>query len=89
MPTIYQLTIEGQPEFVPPKYNLWSFLDHIASTRPKLLDPKSHGDLILAFAHWVGLEPDRWSKNMAPILWLLKVSPDIERSCRKFRADAF
>lgn len=89
MSTSYQMTINGRAEFQPPKFNLWRFLDHITAKRPKLLDPRRHGDLIIEFAHYVGLRPDEWSKDLSPIAWLLKISPDIERACRKYRADAF
>jgi hypothetical protein len=84
----YQKNIFGNDDFQPPKYNIWSFLDHISIRRPKLLDPRRHGDLIIEFAHFVGLQPDKWNKHLGPISWLLKVSPDIERACRQYRADA-
>ncbi|MDO8649517.1 MAG: hypothetical protein Q7R81_07095 [Candidatus Peregrinibacteria bacterium] len=88
MTTFYQLTIGGRQEFIPPKHNIWSFLDHISQRRPKLLDPHRHGDLVIEFAHYLGLNPERWGKNIGPIMWLLKISPDLERACRKYRSDA-
>lgn len=84
----FQCNLFGQEEFSPPRYNLCTFLDHIADRRPNLLNPSRHGDLIIAFAHYVGLEPDRWSKNISSIAWLMKVSPDIQRACRQYRANA-
>ena len=88
MTTFYQMTLDGKAEFQPPKFNLWVFLDHVTAKRPKLLDPRHHGDLIIEFAHFIGLQPDRWSKDLGPIAWLLKISPDIERGCRQYRSDA-
>lgn len=87
--SVYQTTIGSAEEFQPPKFNLGVFLDHITAKKPKLLDPRRHGDLIIEFAHFIGLQPDRWSKDLGPIAWLLKISPDIERACRKYRADAY
>jgi hypothetical protein len=88
MSTAYQKNIFGQEDFRPPKYNVWAFLDFVSTRRPKLLDPRMHGDLIIEFAHYVGFHPESWSQNLMPIAWLLKVSPDIERACRQYRADA-
>lgn len=89
MSSSYQKNIFGNDDFQPPRYNVRAFLDLISIRRPKLLDPHRHGELLIAFAHYVGLEPDKWSRHIGPIAWLLKISPDIERACRKYRADAF
>ena len=88
MPTFLQLTIEGKPEFVPPRVNLHVFLDSIQRTRPVLLNPHCHHDLMVEFARFAGLTPDEWGMRLPEIKWLLERSPDIERACRQFRSDA-
>ena len=89
MTTLYQLTITGQEDFRPPKVNIRVFLDHVQLKNPKLLHPAHHRDLMLEFARFAGLKPDRWGMNLSAIQWLLERSPDIERACRSYRSDAF
>jgi hypothetical protein len=89
MPSLYQLTIGGHHEFIPPKFKLRHFLDRVAQKKPHLLDPRRHCDLMMELARFVGLKPDQWGVHLSSIKWLMEISPDVERACRNFRADAF
>jgi hypothetical protein len=89
MNSIYQLTLGGQNEFLPPKFKLRAFLDKIFQVKPKLLDPRFHKDLMIELAEYVGLHPNEWGISLSAIKWLMEISPDIERACRNYRADAF
>ena len=88
MPTFYQLTISDQADFIPPRVSVRDFLDYILASRPTLLSPKRHKELMLEFARYAGLDPDNWGICLEAIKWLLERSPDVERACRAFRADA-
>lgn len=89
MPTVLQLTIEGKTEFIPPRINLHTFLDTVLRTKPDLLDPRVHSSLMMEFARFAGLKPDEWGISLTAIRWLLERSPDVERACRKYRANAY
>lgn len=89
MQTFYQSTITGKSEFVPPRLNYRRFLDHVFLRSPELLEPSEHGSLLVELARFAGLKPDEWGMNLDMLAWLFKCSPDLERACRQFRADAF
>lgn len=89
MSASYQGSIWGQSEFLPPKFKLRNFLDRVAEDNPHLLDPCRHNDLMMAFARYVGLKPGDWGIRLSAIKWLMEISPDVERACRNYRADAF
>lgn|GEM_PF-6372965 len=89
MSSFYQSTITGKSKFVPPCVNYRRFLDHVALKTPELLEPREHGSLLLEFARFAGLKPDSWGMNLDSLAWLFNCSPDLERACRSFRADAF
>ena len=89
MTTAYQMNITGKSEFVPPRVNYRRFLDHVFLRAPNLLDPIEHGSLLVEFARFAGLKPDSWGMNLDSLVWLFKCSPDLERACRSFRADAY
>jgi len=85
----YQLTLNGQNEFLPPHFKLRAFLDKIFQTAPQLLDPRQHKELMMELAEYVGLKPTEWGIQLSVIKWLMEISPDVERACRSYRADAF
>lgn len=87
--TLLQLTIEGKSEFVPPRLNYRRFLDHVFIRSPALLEPSEHGILLVELARFAGLKPDEWGMSLDALRWLFNCSPDLERACRRFRADAF
>ncbi len=88
MHSIYQLTLDGQKEFQPPKLKLRAFLDKMFQTAPQLLDPRRHKDLMIELAEYVGLKPKDWGVQLSAIKWLMEISPDVERACRNYRSDA-
>lgn len=88
MTTVYQMTLAGAEHFLPPRYNLQTFLHMLLQREPRLLDPHCHGRLMLELARHAGLKPDQWGVSLDAIKWLMEISPDIERAVRKFRADA-
>jgi hypothetical protein len=88
MNSAYQLTLDGQREFLPPRFRLRVFLEKIFQTKPELLDPRRHKDLMFELARYVGLKPEDWGIHLSAIKWLMEISPDVERACRNYRADA-
>ncbi|MDO8468698.1 MAG: hypothetical protein Q7S29_02985 [Candidatus Peribacter sp.] len=85
MLTFYQLSILGQPKFLPPKINVYGFIEHIAQTRAELLTPENFGELVLEFAEKAGLKPRDWGMNLDALRWLYKVTPQLERAARSVR----
>ena len=89
MSTLLQLTIEGKEEFAPPKINYMKFIRRIADENPELLDVVMHKGLMLKFARYAGIEPDKWGVSLPEIKWLFSCSSNVERARRSFCADAF
>jgi len=90
MPSIHQLTIDGQEEFVPPRrINYVKFIDGISDSKPELLDSKQHKDLMIEFAIYAGLEPRRWGISLPEIKWVMSCGSNVERARRNHIADAY
>lgn len=85
MNSFYQLSILGKPKFLPPKINVYSFIEHIARTREELLAPEQFGELVLKFAEQAGLKPREWGMNLDSLRWLYKIIPQLERAARSLR----
>ena len=79
-----QSNIFGKEDFIPPKVNTQTFLEEMLATHPELLEPHYHSLLMIEYGRFAKQD----LRSIKVITWLLDKSPDIERACRKFRANA-